>query len=240
MTLKISLNYSPNFSPKRRISRNIKFIVIHYTGMPNEKKAIDKLTDIKSKVSCHYFIKKNGKVILMVPELYVAWHAGISNWKNFESINKFSIGIEVQNRGHAHGYHKFSMAQINSLISLCSKLIKKYKIQNRNVLAHSDVSYNRKIDPGEKFPWKILAKNKIGNWHNFDQKLLKKLRKVKTSLIEKKEMIKSLQKIGYFVEQRNSQFIKLIKNFQRRYRPELIDGNIDKECLIIAKKISQL
>ena len=85
-----------------------------------------------------------------------------------------------------------------------------------------------------------MAKNKIGNWHNFDQKLLKKLRKVKTSLIEKKEMIKSLKKIGYFVEQRNSQFIKLIKNFQRRYRPELIDGKIDKECLIIAKKISQL
>tara|TARA_B100000700_G_C14856051_1_gene766303 strand:+ start:221 stop:943 length:723 start_codon:yes stop_codon:yes gene_type:complete len=240
MTLKIAINYSPNFSIKSRNRKNIKFLLIHYTGMRNEKKAIDKLTSIRSKVSCHYFIKKNGQIILMVPDLYIAWHAGISNWKNLKSLNKQSIGIEIQNRGHAYGYHKFSKAQINSTISLCSKLLKKYKIQNRNILAHSDVSYNRKIDPGEKFPWKILAKKKIGNWHNFNQKLLKKLRKVKTSSIEKKEMIKSLKKIGYFIKQKSSQVTKLIQNFQRRYRPELIDGKIDKECLVIAKKISQL
>ena len=232
MTLKIAINYSPNFSIKSRNRKNIKFLLIHYTGMHNEKKAIDKLTSIKSKVSCHYFVKKNGQVILMVPDFYIAWHAGISNWKNLKSLNRFSIGIEIQNKGHEHGYHKFSKEQIKSTILLCRKILKKYKIKNNNVLAHSDVSYNRKIDPGEKFPWKILAKNKIGNWHNLDQKLLKKLRKVKISKIEKKEMIKYLKKIGYFVEKRNLKFLKLIKNFQRRYRPELIDVSIAPKLVI--------
>ena len=198
MALKISLNYSPNFSIKRRIIKNIKFIVIHYTGMYSEKKAIQKLTNNKSKVSCHYFIKKNGKVILMVPELYAAWHAGVSNWKNLKSLNKYSIGIEVHNKGHEHGYHKFNKAQINSIISLCKKLIKKYKIQSRNILAHSDISYNRKKDPGEKFPWELLSKNNIGNWHNFDKNILKKSRKVKISSAEKKKIIKSLKKNRIF------------------------------------------
>ena len=176
----------------------------------------------------------------MVPELYAAWHAGVSNWKNLKSLNKYSIGIEVHNKGHEHGYHKFNKAQINSIISLCKKLIKKYKIQSRNILAHSDISYNRKKDPGEKFPWELLSKNNIGNWHNFDKNILKKSRKVKISSAEKKKNIKSLKKIGYLIKKNNFEFKQLIKNFQRRYRPELIDGKLDKESLIIAKKISQL
>ena len=201
--------------------------------MPNEKKAIDKLTDIKSKVSCHYFIKKNGKVILMVPELYVAWHAGISNWKNFESINKFSIGIEVQNRGHAHGYHKFSMAQINSIISLCSKLIKKYKIQNRNVLAHSDVSYNRKIDPGEKFPWYYLSSKGVGIYPKEISKFVKK-----TKMQNIKGFFKNLHKIGYrYLSVKFKK--KIIKNFQRRFRQRKIDGILDSETMKISQVLAK-
>ena len=237
---KITSNYSPNFSPKRRISKNIKYIVIHYTGMANEKKAIDRLTDKKSKVSSHYFIKNNGEVILLVPESYVAWHAGKSNWKNIKSLNKFSIGIEIHNKGHDYGYNKFTRAQINSTIFLCKKLVKKYKISNGNILGHSDIAYNRKKDPGEKFPWKILAKNKIGKWHHLDQKKLIKLREVKIFPTEKKCMLEKLKKIGYSIKAGNHNLIKLIKAFQRRYRPELINGKIDKECLLIVKKISQL
>ena len=100
MSLKTAIYYSPNFSTIRRIKKKIKFIVIHYTGMIGENKAINRLTDSKSKVSSHYFIKKNGKIILMVPDLFEAWHAGISGWKNIESLNKYSIGIEIQNKGH--------------------------------------------------------------------------------------------------------------------------------------------
>ena len=237
---KITLNYSPNFSPKRRISKNIKYLVIHYTGMKDEKKAIDRLTDKKSKVSCHYFIKINGEIILLVPESYIAWHAGVSSWKNKKSLNKFSIGIEIHNKGHDHGYSKFTEAQINSTIVLCKKLIKKYKISNNNILGHSDIAYNRKKDPGEKFPWKKLANNKIGKWHNLDQKKLIRLRGAKISSSEKKNMLKKLKKIGYLIKSENHKLIKLMKAFQRRFRPELINGKIDKECLVIVNKISNL
>ena len=237
---KITLNYSPNFSPKRRISKNIKYLIIHYTGMKDEKKAIDRLTDKKSKVSCHYFIKINGEIILLVPESYIAWHAGVSSWKNKKSLNKFSIGIEIHNKGHDHGYSKFTEAQINSTIVLCKKLIKKYKISNNNILGHSDIAYNRKKDPGEKFPWKKLANNKIGKWHNLDQKKLIRLRGAKISSSEKKNMLKKLKKIGYLIKSENHKLIKLIKAFQRRFRPELINGKIDKECLVIVNKISNL
>ena len=237
---RITPNYSPNFSPKRRISKNIKYIVIHYTGMANEKKAIDRLTDKKSKVSCHYFIKINGEIILLVPESYIAWHAGVSSWKNKKSLNKFSIGIEIHNKGHDHGYSKFTEAQINSTIVLCKKLIKKYKISNNNILGHSDIAYNRKKDPGEKFPWKKLANNKIGKWHNLDQKKLIRLRGAKISSSEKKNMLKKLKKIGYLIKSENHKLIKLMKAFQRRFRPELINGKIDKECLVIVNKISNL
>ena len=237
---KITLNYSPNFSLKRRISKNIKYLVIHYTGMKDEKKAIDRLTDKKSKVSCHYFIKINGEIILLVPESYIAWHAGVSSWKNKKSLNKFSIGIEIHNKGHDHGYSKFTEAQINSTIVLCKKLIKKYKISNNNILGHSDIAYNRKKDPGEKFPWKKLANNKIGKWHNLDQKKLIRLRGAKISSSEKKNMLKKLKKIGYLIKSENHKLIKLMKAFQRRFRPELINGKIDKECLVIVNKISNL
>ena len=78
MHIKTSLNYSPNFSTRRRNKKKIKYIVYHYTGMRSESKAIKRLINDKTNVSCHYFIKKNGTIILMVPELYEAWHAGKS------------------------------------------------------------------------------------------------------------------------------------------------------------------
>ena len=93
-------DYSPNFEIKKRKSNQIKFIIFHYTGMKKEMEAIKRLTSIKSKVSCHYLIKNNGEIVVMVPDQYIAWHAGISSWKNFKSLNKSSIGIEISNPGH--------------------------------------------------------------------------------------------------------------------------------------------
>ena len=94
LTMNTTFNYSPNFDIKKRKQNKIKFIVFHYTGMKKETDAIKKLTDQKSKVSSHYFIKANGEIINLVPDLYVAWHAGISSWKNYKSLNNYSIGIE--------------------------------------------------------------------------------------------------------------------------------------------------
>ena len=107
MALKIDLNYSPNFNPIKRNPKQIKFLIFHYTGMKNEIEAIKKLTRIQSEVSSHYFIKNNGEIILMVPDSYISWHAGKSSWKSYESLNRYSIGIEINNPGHKFNYKKY-------------------------------------------------------------------------------------------------------------------------------------
>ena len=241
MSNKLTINYSPNFSSNTRITKNIRFLIFHYTGMTSEKKAINRLTNEKSKVSSHYFIKRNGELILMVPDLHIAWHAGKSVWKKYKSLNKYSIGIELSNKGHGKGYQKFSKKQILSLIKISKLIIKKYKIKKFNILGHSDVAYNRKKDPGEKFPWQFLAKKKIGIWHNLNNNNLLKLRGIKITDDENKRLLLYLSKIGYFLNKRsNLQIKKLLVAFQRRFRPELINGKFDRECLIIAKKLSKL
>ena len=157
------------------------------------------------------------------------------------SLNKFSIGIELTNPGHSFGYKKFPKKQIISLIKIIKFLIKKYNIPRINILGHSDIAPLRKKDPGEKFPWESLSKINIGIWHNFNKNYLKKNRKIKVSRIDKIFFFKLLKKIGYQVRLNFSKSIyekKLIIAFQRRFRPELISGNIDKECLLIAKNIA--
>ena len=241
MSIKTSINYSPNFSTRRRNKKKIKYIVYHYTGMRSESKAVKRLTDDNSNVSCHYFIKRNGQIIIMVPDLYEAWHAGKSNWKKDTSLNQSSVGIEISNKGHDFGYENFSKPQISSLIKLSKYLIKKYNIKKKNILGHSDIAFERKKDPGEKFPWSYLANKKIGIWHKIEDKNLKKLRKKKISKIEIFKFIKYLNKIGYFSKSlNNNKKLKLVKSFQRRYRQKLINGKIDRECLIIAEKLSKL
>ena len=173
-----TLNYSPNFDVKKRSVKQIKFIIFHYTGMRRENDAIKKLTSKKSKVSCHYLIKSNGEILMIVPELFIAWHAGISFWKKYKLINKFSIGIELSNPGHEHNYKKFPKKQINSLIKLSKFLIRKYKIKPSFFLGHSDIAVDRKKDPGEKFPWKYLSKKKIGLWHDLNQNFTQKKRNI--------------------------------------------------------------
>ena len=241
MHIKTSLNYSPNFSTRRRNKKKIKYIVYHYTGMRSETKALKRLTDDKAKVSCHYFIKRNGQIILMVPELYETWHAGESKWKKDISLNRNSIGVEITNKGHDFGYQSYSKKQILSLIKLTKYLIKKYKIKSSNILGHSDIAFERKKDPGEKFPWKHLAIKNIGIWHKIEKRKLKKIRKLNISDFESNMFIKYLNKIGYFVKNLNiRKKLKLVKSFQRRFRQELVNGKIDKECLIIAEKLSKL
>jgi N-acetylmuramoyl-L-alanine amidase len=239
MALKTILNYSPNFSPKKRTSKQIKFIIFHYTGMKKELEAINRFTNIQSEVSCHYLIKNNGEIINLVPDLYVAWHAGKSAWKKSKSLNKNSIGIEISNPGHEFNYKKFSNKQINSLLKLSKFLIKKHKINSKNILGHSDIALERKKDPGEKFPWEFLSKNKIGLWHTLKKQELIENRKIKISNIEEKFFFNNLFKIGYLKKnlkaQNKNKYLKdVTKAFQRRFRQELINGKIDRECLLIS------
>ena len=209
--------------------------------MSSENKAVKRLIDVNSKVSCHYFIKRNGQIILMIPDLYIAWHAGKSNWDKKNSLNRNSIGIEISNKGHQFGYQKFTKTQILSLINLSKYLIAKYNIKKNNILGHSDIAFDRKKDPGEKFPWKILSRRGIGIWHNINQKKLKRFRKQKINNYDKKKIINFLRKIGYFTNNLSDEsYVKLIKSFQRRFRPESINSNLDKECIIIAEKLSKI
>ena len=245
MALKTILNYSPNFNSKKRTYKKIQFIIFHYTGMKKESEAINRLTNIQSEVSSHYLIKNNGNILTLVPDLYEAWHAGKSSWKNYKSLNQNSIGIEITNPGHEFGYKKFSKNQISSLLKLSKFLIKKYKISSKNILGHSDIAPERKKDPGEKFPWEYLSKNKIGIWHTLNKQDLIKNRKLKISKIEKELFFNNLFKVGYSKKytkdiSKNKYLIELAKTFQRRFRQELVDGKIDQECLLISKSLIKI
>ena len=224
---------SPNYSKKKRSNKDIGFIIIHYTGMQSEIESFNRLKNMKSKVSCHYFINRKGTVIQMIEDNKVAWHAGKSRWKNFKNLNKSSIGIELVNKGHNFGYQKFPSSQIKSLINLCNKLKKKYKIKKDNILGHSDIAPLRKVDPGKKFPWKKLSYYNLGSWY---KDIRKDLYFTETKFI-KSLFFKNLFKIGYryFKLNKRSKKDKLIvKAFQQRYYPQKVTGIIDQKTHIIS------
>ena len=209
--------------------------------MQSERESLLRLCDPRSKVSSHFLINRSGKIYRLVQDNKIAWHAGKSCWGKYRDLNKNSIGIELVNKGHQFGYTNFKKKQLSSLITICKKLIKKYKIKKKNIVGHSDIATLRKTDPGEKFPWKLLASKKIGIWHMNKPSFLKKFRKIKIK--DKKDkirFIKSLNHVGYcFLPNNKFTFVKVVKAFQRHYRKELINGILDKECLIIAQNLSK-
>ena len=233
MLSKITYKYSPNFNNYKRNKSDINFLIIHYTGMRKEKDAIERLINIQSEVSSHYFIKYNGKIIQLIPDLYTAWHAGKSAWGKKKLLNDFSIGIEISNTGHNYGYKNYKKKQITALIKLLQNLKKKYKIKSENILGHSDIAPVRKKDPGEKFPWKKLAKKKLSIWHKVNSIILKKLRREKCDKFEKNLFLKNISKIGYV----KCKTFYMVRAFQMRFRPELVNGKIDKECLKISENL---
>ena len=223
--MKIISNFSANYSNKIRLKKDIEFVIFHYTGMQSEIESIERLKNPKHKVSCHYLINRKGIVIQMVKELNVAWHAGKSKWKKVNDLNDKSLGIELVNRGHQYGYQNFSSKQINSLIKLCKILKKKYSIKSENFLGHSDIAPLRKIDPGEKFPWKKLSKYNLGNWYkqkpDFFDENIKNIRSL---------FFKNLRKLGYRyfnTNKKKSGDKKVIRSFQQRYLPKNVTGKID-------------
>ena len=231
--MKIITNFSPNYSKKTRRNKDIKFVIIHYTGMQSEIESIEKLQNPKYEVSCHYLISRNGSVIQMVSDRNIAWHAGKSKWKRFINLNKYSIGIELVNKGHQFGYQNFSSKQIKSLIKLCKNLQKKYFIKKENFLGHADIAPLRKKDPGEKFPWRKLSTHKIGKWYKKNYIKIEKYNKKMEALF-----FINLKKLGYRyfkINKRNLNDRKIIKSFQRHYLPDNITGKIDQKTF----KISQ-
>jgi len=238
--MKAKILNSPNHSLKQRKKSNIRFIVIHYTGMQSERESIKRLTDKKSRVSAHYLIIKEGNLIKMVSENKIAWHAGKSKWKDSVNLNNQSIGVELVNKGHKFGYENFSKKQIAKLVLLSKFLIKKYRIKESNILGHSDIAPIRKMDPGEKFPWHTLSKKKIGYWYNSDKNKNNESYNLNKANL-RKFFFRNLYKIGYryFNKKKTSRSdSKVVKAFQRRFRQSKVNGLIDKECLQISSKLA--
>ena len=201
--------------------------------MQSEIESIKRLKNVRSKVSCHYFINRKGLITQMVKDNYVAWHAGKSKWKNFKNLNKNSIGIELVNKGHEFGYQNFSNIQITSLINLCKNLRKNYMIKKENFLGHSDIAPLRKLDPGEKFPWRKLSKYNLGCWQKSNKKKIKLINYKKIENL----FFKNLYKIGYRyfkVNKRVKSDRLIIKAFQQHYLPMRVSGKIDQKTLEIS------
>ena len=201
--------------------------------MQSERESLKRLTNPKSGVSCHYLINRKGKIFKMVNDQNIAWHAGKSLWQKYKNLNQNSIGVELVNKGHRYGYQNFTKKQINSLVKLCKKLKRKYRIKSRLILGHSDIAPIRKIDPGEKFPWSHLSSKGIGIYPE---------KKITTYRFQKnpgnKRFFKNLYEIGY--RYLNTKFKKrIIKNFQRRYRQSRISGVLDQETLKISEFLAK-
>src|SRR5689334_3866299 len=221
---------SPNHGER---NGNVKpdMLVLHYTGMASAQDAVQRLCSESSKVSSHYIVLEDGHIIQSVPESRRAWHAGESSWAGETDLNSRSIGIEIANPGHDHGYPEFPRRQIAAVTALCRSIQTRNAIAPARVLAHSDVAPARKQDPGEKFPWRTLYESGVGHWvkpapiTNFGQVLAPG--SVGDAVIA---LQKSLREYGYGIAA-NSEYdahtSEVVTAFKRHFRSERDDGHAD-------------
>ena len=227
---------SPNHGPRAGGVRP-DILLLHYTGMASTDAALKQLCDPKSKVSSHYLICEDGRIVQLVPEARRAWHAGVSSWEGKTDINSRSIGIEIANPGHDFGYPDFPEVQIKAVIALCQDIVLRHPIRADRVLGHSDVAPARKQDPGEKFPWRRLADEGVGlapkvfTLNPEDGRLTfgdgahgKRV----------SDLQGQLAKYGYGVGQSGNydgETHAVVTAFQRHFRPERVDGRADPSTI---------
>ncbi|MBN2752225.1 MAG: N-acetylmuramoyl-L-alanine amidase [Rhodospirillaceae bacterium] len=205
---------SPNYE-NRPDGTAIDTIVVHYTGMETAAAALDRLCDPAAKVSAHYLIDEDGTIFALVPEDRRAWHAGVSSWRGASDINDRAIGIELVNPGHEFGYRDFPARQIDGLSDLCRDILARHPIPARNVIGHSDIAPTRKTDPGERFPWKTLARLGIGLWPE----------PATVPHWGLGWVTPALTRFGYDTTDTHA----ALAAFQRHFRPKRIDGLPDRE-----------
>lgn len=206
---------SPNFDERKL---PISMVVLHYTEMETPDLALERMCDPAAKVSAHYLITEAGEVIQMVDESKRAWHAGVSYWRGITDVNSASIGIELDHPGHKYGYRGFTEAQIEALIPLLARIMTDHDIPRGNVLGHSDIAPARKTDPGELFPWGLLAR----------YNLALPIPKAKMTLLYDNPgaFYLALERFGYDIADGRA----ALRAFQRRWRPQLVDGELDGQC----------
>ncbi len=196
-------------------------IVLHYTGMQTADAAIERLRDPEAKVSAHYLVAEDGTVLKMVDEDKRAWHAGRSHWRSVDDVNSASIGIEIVNPGHEWGYHPFPAEQVDALVRLVADIKERHAISRGDIVGHSDIAPQRKRDPGELFPWIALARLRLA--------LPRPTKNLMDPMWTEAGFCLALERFGYDVTDR----MAAIMAFQRRFRPEMIDGEVDAECRMI-------
>lgn len=209
---------SPNFDER---TAPVSMIVLHYTGMQDGPSAIARLRDPEAKVSSHYVVAEDGTVLRLVDEAKRAWHAGRSHWRDWDDVNDVSVGIEIVNPGHEWGYRPFPDEQVDAVVRLVAEIKDRYEITRGNVVGHSDVAPARKRDPGELFPWHRLARLRLA--------LPRPTKNLMDPQWTEAGFCLALERFGYDVTDR----MAAIMAFQRRFRPELVDGEIDAECRMI-------
>lgn len=209
---------SPNFDERKL---PISILVLHYTGMVDGAAAIARLTDAEAKVSSHYLVAEDGQVLRLVDESKRAWHAGASHWRGIDDVNSASIGIEIVNPGHEFGYRPFTDAQYEALLPLMHDIVGRYGITRGNIVGHSDIAPTRKQDPGELFDWERLAKVRLA--------LPRPHRYLTDPHWTDGGFLLALERFGYEVIDGPA----AVRAFQRRYRPERIDGEIDGQTRAI-------
>ena len=213
---------SPNFNER---ALPVSMLVLHYTGMPDAESAITRLADPEAKVSAHYVVCEDGQIVRMVNEEDRAWHAGRAYWRGISDVNSASVGIEIVNPGHEFGYRPFPEDQMDAVVRLVADLVDRYAIAPSNVVGHSDVAPARKEDPGELFDWARLAKVKLA--------LARPIKQLVDPLWTDSGFLLALERFGYDVRDAKA----TVTAFQRRFRPELIDGEIDGECRAILLRL---
>jgi len=232
---------SPNCD-ERKDGRPPDMILLHYTGMQTGEAALERLTTAASKVSAHYVVFEDGRIVQCVPETLRAWHAGVSSWAGETDINSRSIGIEIVNPGHEFGYCDFPLRQTAAVISLCKSIItRRGPLSAERILAHSDVAPARKQDPGEKFPWELLSESGIGHWVraaplDLDGVTLKPG--------DKSEQVTRLQRTlasyGYGIQETGTYdeaTRDVVTAFQRHFRPARLDGIADPSTLLTLRAL---
>jgi N-acetylmuramoyl-L-alanine amidase len=232
VTLRVEDFPSPNHG--ERGSGPTDILLLHYTGMPDDAQALAWLCNPQSKVSSHYFVHADGRVLRLVPEDRRAWHAGASTWGGEDDINSRSIGIEIANAGHPGGLPPYADAQIEAVIALCRGILERHPIPPHRVLGHSDVAPGRKIDPGELFPWDRLATAGVGHFVKASPTAEMPALKRGDAGAKVEALQRLLALYGYGIEvsgEFDQRTQDVVEAFQRHFRPVRVGGVADASTI---------
>jgi N-acetylmuramoyl-L-alanine amidase len=235
------IRVSPNFGPRAGVSHP-DMIILHYTGMRTGEGAEAWLSSPESQVSSHYLVHEDGRIVQMVRESDRAWHAGKSFWRGRTDVNSHSIGIEIVNPGREFGYRGFPRRQIGAVIDLCKGIIARHDIPPQRVLAHSDVAPGRKIDPGEKFPWRKLAEAGVGHFVAPARAGGKPVLGPGNEGAAVEELQSMLSLYGYGIDitgRYDEPTSVVVAAFQRHFRPRRVDGLADRSTVDTLRRLLQ-